>query len=341
LDDAFLQWNRYHGVFQPIARIAVKNQALDHHAASDCPNCSATVAGHFCHQCGQETVLHPPSAREFMHEFIGHYVAIEGKLWQTLKLLLLKPGQLTLEYMAGRRVRYVQPLRVYLTFSVIFFAILKFTDHGSSAVIHGKPEQEQATAEQAASEEAPAPAPARADQGRTADGKAAVISEDKPGELRENTREAREKVGQFNHYLGKQLDHFVDLPDKDRETVLRKAFYGYAPYAIFLLMPLFALYLKILYLGSRRRYGAHLLFALHTNAFAFLVMALMRLVPEGFGLLTFGLWVWLAWYLPKAMWRVYGGGRTLTILRWCVLMMFHWISIGLALLAAIGFGVMH
>jgi hypothetical protein len=132
LDNAFLQWNRYHGVFQPIARIAVKNPALDHHAASDCPNCSATVSGNFCHECGQETVLHPPSTGEFFHEFVGHYVALEGKLWQTLKLLLLKPGQLTIEYMAGRRVRYVQPLRVYLTFSLIFFAVAKYMGEPST-----------------------------------------------------------------------------------------------------------------------------------------------------------------------------------------------------------------
>jgi hypothetical protein len=85
-----------------------------------------SVSGNFCQQCGQETVLHPPSTGEFVHEFIGHYVALEGKLWKTLKLLILRPGKLTLQYLAGRRVRYIQPLRVYLTFSLIFFALFKF-----------------------------------------------------------------------------------------------------------------------------------------------------------------------------------------------------------------------
>ncbi|UUZ46847.1 hypothetical protein LP420_24115 [Massilia sp. B-10] len=47
------------------------------------------------------------------------------------------------------------------------------------------------------------------------------------------------------------------------------------PYAMFCLMPLFALYLKLLYLGSGRRYGEHLLFALHSNAFAFAMFGLM------------------------------------------------------------------
>jgi hypothetical protein len=72
-------------------------------------------------------VLHHASTREFLHEFIGHYVALEGKLWGSLKRLIFQPGELTNEYIRGRRVRYVQPLRLYLTFSVLFFALLKFT----------------------------------------------------------------------------------------------------------------------------------------------------------------------------------------------------------------------
>jgi predicted RNA-binding Zn-ribbon protein involved in translation (DUF1610 family) len=91
--------------------LVMNTPAHPHHVASDCPNCGAVVAGHYCHECGQETVLHPPSAREFVHEFIGHYVALEGKLWKSLLLLLFRPGQLTLEYINGRRVRYIQPLK--------------------------------------------------------------------------------------------------------------------------------------------------------------------------------------------------------------------------------------
>jgi hypothetical protein len=78
-------------------------------------------------------VLHA-STREFLHEFIGHYVALEGKLWGSLKRLIFQPGELTNEYIRGRRVRYVQPLRMYLTFSVLFFALLKFTADGGTHV---------------------------------------------------------------------------------------------------------------------------------------------------------------------------------------------------------------
>src|SRR6478672_7835883 len=101
----------------------------EHTAPSHCHNCGAATKGNFCADCGQETTLHVASAREFLHEFIGHYVALEGKLWKSLALLLFRPGRLTLEYIKGRRVRYVQPLRLYLTFSLIFFAVMKYSGH--------------------------------------------------------------------------------------------------------------------------------------------------------------------------------------------------------------------
>ncbi|KLU36044.1 hypothetical protein AB595_15155 [Massilia sp. WF1] len=315
--------------------IAVNSEAILHHAATDCPNCGVNVSGNFCHACGQETVLHPPSTREFLHEFIGHYVALEGKLWKSLGLLLFRPGRLTLEYIKGRRVRYVQPLRLYLSFSLIFFAVLKLSIHenGHDQIKIGQ-SQSAPAAQQDEDEE-----PAR--HGK----QAKPLNEDRPGEIRKGTKEVHDAVGRINQGLADslvaKLEHFGDLPGEEQKKLLSTAFYGYAPYAIFFMMPLFAFYLKVLYLGSGRRYGEHLLFALHTNGFAFLTMALMLLVPSGFGLVEWLLGLWLAFYLPTAMRRVYGGSRKLTGLRWIFLMLLHLVTVGLAIVAALAFGILH
>ena len=297
-----------------------------HHAAGDCPNCRAVVSGNFCHECGQETVLHPPSTREFLHEFIGHYVALEGKLWKSLLFLLFRPGQLTLEYINGRRVRYIQPLRLYLTFSLIFFAVVKYTGHDEAPAQTGQGR---------------APAAASASAHGQADKKRALVREDEPGEIAAGTAELRQGIGNVNAHWGAQADRFSNMSPDERDKVLRTAFNSYVPYAIFFMMPLFALYLKVLYLGSGRRYGEHLLFALHVNGFAFLALALLLLVPGFLGIVSWGLGLWLVFYTPVAMRRVYGGARLVTGVRWCVLMMLHVIGMGLAIGAAVGFGVLH
>jgi hypothetical protein len=66
--------------------------------------------GQYCPHCGQETNEHLPSAREFLHEFVLHYFAAEGRLWRTLGALVLHPGRLTIEYLRGRKRKYVLPL---------------------------------------------------------------------------------------------------------------------------------------------------------------------------------------------------------------------------------------
>ena len=310
---------------------ALKADTTPHHAAGDCPNCGAAVAGNFCQQCGQETVLHPPSTREFLHEFIGHYVAVEGRLWKSLGLLLFRPGRLTLEYIKGRRARYVQPLRLYLTFSLIFFAVMKYSGHDDKVT-----EPKAAPAH---------PVTASATQATVPDRKPGLVEEDRPGEFHLGAHELREWLGRHSPRLdaivGGRVDQFGSQSPEDRDKALLAAFYGYVPYAIFFMMPLFALYLKGLYLGSGRRYGEHLLFALHTNGFAFLAMTMMLLTPHGFGWARWLLGLWLALYLPTAMRRVYGGARTLTALRWSVLMLLHVAGLALAIVAGVLFGALH
>lgn len=338
---------------------------------ANCANCEAPLSGHYCANCGQEAVLHHASTREFLHEFIGHYVALEGKLWGSLARLVFRPGLLTNEYMRGRRVRFVQPLRLYLSFSLLFFVLLKLggfhlddadseAETAQMAVLEKAVEQtrrmeqlkpaDPANAEGAAAAEAAIAAmrqEQRADAGareqaarlsaREAARPAAAAppSVMQPGEKGSPEREmANDQVDQWlaERGLDKLRHKWASLnamSSEQQKAALQAGFYRYAPYAIFCLMPVFALYLKILYLGSGRRFGEHVLFALHTNAFAFLLFSLMLLIP--FGIVNFALWCWLLGYLPWAMRRVYHSSRAGTLLRWAVLMFFYAISIGVAL----------
>jgi hypothetical protein len=263
-------------------------------ATGHCHNCGAAVSGNFCAACGQETVLHVASAREFLHEFIGHYIALEGKLWKTLGLLLFRPGMLTAEYIAGRRARYVQPLRIYLTLSILFFALLKF---GPAELITIHP----------AATTAP---------------NSAVFTDKPPdaGTTRINLNMST-KLGRFSPAWEKRALEIGAMPKEQVMALFKGKFFAYVPYAMFCLLPVLALYLKMLYLGSGRYYGEHMLFALHANAFAFLLLGLIWAVPGAW--IDSALFAWLAAYLPFAMRRVYGGSIKATIARWLVLMAFY------------------
>lgn len=299
----------------------------DHAIPAACANCDAAMSGNYCHNCGQETRLHSASFGEFAHEFIGHYVALEGRLWGTFTRLLFRPGLLTLEYMRGRRKRYVEPLRLYLTLSILFFALLKFTGteiaNPDKVDKAGKADATQEVAK-AAHEEAAGIRREILKQGNVKDEKGDFV------ELPDRLREKAPGVM-------KQVDHFNELDNDKQVKVLSESFFHYGPYAMFALMPLFALYMKVLYLGSGKLYGEHLLFALHTSSFAFVMFGAIKLVPDGF--MTFALLCWLVGYLPWAMKRVYGGGKFGIFMRWSLLMLLHGLSMAIAIGVAMGAGV--
>jgi hypothetical protein len=274
-----------------------------------------------------------PSAAEFLHEFIGHYVALEGKLLGTLSRLLFRPGALTNEYIAGRRVRYVQPLRLYLSLSILFFAIIKFGNpnligpDGTEAAgppvvidLDGAAAAKAGAAGVVSTSAKPAGGAAKADAQAKAKADAAEEDAYDPMQLLQKSSPG---------WLAKKFRHFSALGHEEQKRMLTEGFYHYAPYAVFCMMPLFALYLKVLYLGSGRRYGEHLLFALHSNAFAFLMLALFAL--SSWGWVRAALLLWMSAYLPLAMRRVYRRGRFATVWRWFLLMAAYSLTLVLAI----------
>ena len=92
----------------------------------NCLNCGATVMGRYCHVCGQENVKPKESFWHLVTHFFNDVTHFDGKFFTTLKDLLLKPGFLSKEYMIGRRNSYLNPVRMYVFTSAIFF-LLFFT----------------------------------------------------------------------------------------------------------------------------------------------------------------------------------------------------------------------
>ena len=99
---------------------------MDSAAASPidaCPNCRTSLLGSHCHECGQKRIdPNEYSLKRFAGRAINDFTDLESsKVFRTLSAMILRPGLLTAEYLAGRRGQYLGPLKLYLTFSALYF----------------------------------------------------------------------------------------------------------------------------------------------------------------------------------------------------------------------------
>src|SRR6476646_4800185 len=272
-------------------------------APKTCRNCGAPVDGAYCASCGQETALRLPTLREFVREAAGRYVALDGQLWRPVFALLARPGCLTREYLAGRRRRYIRPARLYLFATLIFFAVTRLLV-GPIEIFEVHPD----TAEEAKH-----------------------LSPEKGFDLQIDSDSV---IG--SQALQKRWNRFNSLSKKEKAEQLGDGILRYAPYAMFVLLPAFALLLKLVYLGRGRRYprrprlyGEHLVFAAYDHAFVFVAATVMLLVVGRTLAITVGVWI-VALYLLLSMRSVYGGSWVGLLLRAFVLFISYTVLVGLA-----------
>jgi hypothetical protein len=194
----------------------------------NCLNCGAVVRGRFCVDCGQTTDTHVPTLAEVAGDAIVSIFNLDSRLWRTVTTLFFKPGMLTREFLAGRRARYVPPLRLYLVLSVLTFLVLSFPDgidDDADEVIDGT----QLTQEQEdAIEDAPNAAARAAAINDAVNAQVGAALENVPGisaEMREDlaTRAAAEAAAEAandpdpNLDLSRGVD--LDLDDDGQLTV--------------------------------------------------------------------------------------------------------------------------
>jgi hypothetical protein len=271
---------------------------------SQCRNCRfpfGTPPPKYCPGCGQEATLHPPTFWEFVHEFITHYVALEGKLWRTLGLLFFSPAELTREYCAGRKQRYISPLRLYITASFLFFLVVKIAGWGN--LVHVE------TTTVGAATPATGTAYSHKSENRSS-GKS--LEDLAIGEAQINLECGmfQDSCRQFQARLEKK---YTGKTTRDVIDTLKTGMLANFPYALFLMLPLFALMTKLIYIRRGMYFGEHVVYALHVHAFTFFVLLLKALLPRYVGDAV--LMAALVYYF-FAMQRFFGGRWWATALRY-------------------------
>lgn len=243
---------------------------------------------------------------EFIHEALEGLTHSDSRLWRTLYLLWLKPGRLTLEFIAGRRVAYLPPFRLYLVLSVIFFLLASVSHPYGGKVVQLDDSDLKGRSPEAA----------------CSDLKFSVVGTDWTPRLR----------------------HACAVVVSDSGASLMHAAVGTMPKAMFIFLPLVAFLHMLMYWRPRHKYAEHLLFFLHLHAFFFSVMILAllaaaaadaspRLEPlKGYGALVF--WS-LAVYTVLAMRRVFGRGWAATVFKALALFFVYMIVLSITLAGVI------
>lgn len=236
------------------------------------------------------------------------FLSFDTRILRTLWPLVRRPGLLTVEFLAGRRVRYVHPFKLYFAFSVLLFVGLVMS--GYSVIRIGESED-------------------------VVTGVRVELSDEEGND--EGTEAPQEPS-----FLASVLAPIGDLAENDPER-LNRIFTDRLAKSIMLLVPVFALLLLVLY--RRRRYVAHLVFSLHLHSFAFLalvvglVIDLAAQAPEesrpGNGLAV----LVIAIYSFLALRRVYGQGRVLTVLKMVLLFFGYLVALILTMILTLALTV--
>src|SRR5262245_6264260 len=110
---------------------------------TECANCGVRLDGPFCASCGQKAAPLNPSLGEFAHDLLHELAHFDGKIVQSVRLLLTRPGFLSREQFEGRRARYVSPIRLYLVFSLLYFAVAAFAPGSALTIkVTGSPDDD-------------------------------------------------------------------------------------------------------------------------------------------------------------------------------------------------------
>jgi hypothetical protein len=361
-----------------------------------CANCGAELRGEYCYACGQPVkgMIRPLSS--MMHDIADTIFNIDSRIFRTLWPLFVKPGYLSNEYFAGRRVRFVTPFRLYFFLSIAaFFAIQVWLgDVGlagvniegpNTASLSGAMTKEEVAArrdakiadmEVARTAMALIPKPEKAKKAtdkldreenevrdeankriayldKVAQAKAANAPPppESDGDVDENNESFNvngkkwdEKTNpiefawlpafanaRFNAAIARGLVNMRRASKGPRPFII--GIFSVLPQVLFVVMPLFALILKIFFIFKRRLYMEHLIVALHSHAFIFLSLLFITLIlvlkksvaaaAPWLAVLLDWLIFFAGWWIPIYLFvmqkRVYKQGWIMTSIKYAVI----------------------
>lgn len=304
---------------------------------TNCLNCDAQVDGRYCKNCGQENLEPKQNLWHLLTHFFNDFTHFDGKFFTTLKNLLLKPGYLTEEYVKGRRMKYLDPVRMYLFVSFAFFLLYlslrndtnKHRYSNDPKLVHGI---DSVIAANKGSKDFNM-------TGVKINGNNVMVfnfgdnysnglhhydslQKALPDSLKSdelNRYIEKSIVGVANTYYRNPYDFMGNLLDK---------FYHSFSKVFFISLPIFSLILALLYIRRRREffYVSHAIFTLHCYIVAWFFLGLTKVInvvlPDSNTtslIMTLLLYFGISVYILVAMFRFYKQNVVKTGIKWLIL----------------------
>jgi hypothetical protein len=367
-----------------------------------CANCGAPMHGPWCYACGQPEKGMIRQLASVMSDVLDTIFNIDSRVFRSLGPLYVRPGYLTLEYFAGRRVRYVTPFRLFFFLCIVaFFAIqiaLNIGDpnfrwhvndagdiESAQSITDVQTRAEKALAGFEAAKAAPNMPAAAITSLEKSQAKIQKKVDDRIAYLRARDA-ARESGAKPPPDPNQQSDDQIEFDGKPWEPAqnpikiawlpafanaqltemavrakdnviaakkdprhLIEAVFSRLPWTLGLLMPLFAVLLKVVYIFKRRLYMEHLMVALHSHAFIFMSLLLLAMLAMLRGwivgaapgaewivkLLRDAAWIWLFVYLFLMQKRVYRQGWIMTSIKFSMIGICYTVIITIGLVGAL------
>ncbi len=297
-----------------------------------CANCGAERSGPYCSRCGQNDRDYQRALPPLVSELLREAFELDSRLVRTLKLLMFKPGALALEFSNNRRASYVSPIRLYLFVSIGFFFFLSL---GAEIGTDDGQERPQVQVQVDEVEDA--------DTGTLL----SLLNE-------ERARRAKEILNRSDSSIARLilLQIASDLTPADAEsaepalvfllseavdalyepTSVARQFMDNLGVGMFVMLPVYALLLKLFYPFRKRYYVENLVFSTHLHTFIYIVFLGQMLFSNDTNIewleylqdlagTVLTLWIFVYHYL--ALRRYFGEGRLVTALKFNALLIVY------------------
>ena len=299
-----------------------------------CLNCNAVINGKYCSICGQENLEPQESLWHLIVHFFNDITHFDGKFFSSVKYIVTKPGFLSSEYVRGRRMSYLNPVRFYVFTSFLFFLIffsfmlkeedLKFKKNEKTELSKKSSDQVDEVLNNIGIDSLKKLEKKKQKKGANILG---------AGEYRDRKEyDSLKSLGLVKENVFKRLlierefkinEKYDNDSTKTGEALVDNLLHS-IPQTLFFTLPLFALLLQGLYFrNSKHYYVGHIIFTIHFYIFIYIDLVLMYIL----GLLSeikylgwfaaveviFG--IGILYYAYRAMRNFYEQSRWKTVLK--------------------------